>query len=49
MKGYYKCCCGEEYISDFPYDKVRCLECSSFIKRKKYINEKEEETIKAIW
>lgn len=25
--GYYKCNCGTEYVSDFPFRKVWCIEC----------------------
>lgn len=31
--GYYKCDCGEEYFSDFPYEKVTCLTCGEGIDR----------------
>lgn len=27
--GYYKCICGQEYVSDFAFKKTRCLECGA--------------------
>jgi len=39
QKGFYECPCGEEYISDFPYNELHCGACGRTIPRKKYIDE----------
>ncbi len=39
----YKCECGQEYCSDFPYREVNCLKCRRKIKRSWLQNFKKED------
>ena len=45
MQGYYKCKCGEEAVSTFPYKKLICQKCGKDIPITKRITDKEAEKI----
>ena len=46
--GYYKCVCGNEYISSFPYNQGRC-KCGRDIQLTRKITEQEAKEIEANW
>ena len=49
LKGYYVCACGDESISDFPYNVLTCLICGRTVERKRFITDSEDAEIEMGW